>query len=61
MKITRIKVKYLLPVKDFYNTQRTKKTRTTIRNAKVSVALYCTADKENNANFLENGPREIIM
>ena len=24
---------------------------------KVSVALYCTADKENNANFLENGPK----
>ena len=27
---------------------------------KVSVALYCTADKENNANFLENGARGII-
>ena len=22
---------------------------------KISVPLYCTTDKENNANFLENG------
>ena len=48
-------MEYLLPVNDFYNTQRTKGMQ------KVSVALYCMADKENKANFLENGPRVIIM